>query len=787
MSPPRHSSQKVSVNEWIADRPWRIFIFCLPALLGVLAIAAVALIVFSRKNSDTQRRYDGLAQYALANRNYEEARVACLRGLAGAENDRDRARWLYVLASALNGLDQRQDAADLVAEAAPLDHPGYAPAHLLMAGKLLSNTNLTPENLRLAALNPTNDIAEILRQAERHLTNALTLEPDSLPVNETLGRFYINTRQPAKARELLLKVYAAKPEAALLLAINADLQNDGPAAQLWSDRAITALEQIIIDSAPNYNPLDRQSLVRALIIRDKYSALAAEPESLARTQAAFTNSAPQDSPIIWMGIVRLLVAKGKYDAALQTLDNLDRQAASATNYLYRRPIAEVCALWAGSLPLNQPDASALRFQLIEKGLTNAPQYLQLQLLLTQAAFATNDTAGPAKALLDERMATATGDAAAWWHFLIAWDAGNRGDLVERRQQLETAYQIAPNLPQVGNDLAMDMLSSTNRADWERGLKLIQTVLDHYPQETSYRDTRGQVLARLGRNQEALADLEYSVARLPKPEESRKVLAKVYAALGMVVPEVAPDQLERVRELESENKYADALATLDQAMLVNSNQTYAAAEAELCATWVESLPLSQHAERLQLIQKGLRRAPQDPKLQALLLQATQSANVSAPAAKEFLDQMVAGAVGDSAAQWHLFLGRDARQRGDLTAARKHLQAAYALTPGNTEIQIELAIVLSAGNPDDLARALELIQPALDQFPDNAGFRNTRGRILARLGRNAEAAPDLEFAAPRLTNPADSAQARLLLAKVYDALGKTKAADEQRRLAGAPGTP
>jgi uncharacterized protein HemY len=77
--------------------------------------------------------------------------------------------------------------------------------------------------------------------------------------------------------------------------------------------------------------------------------------------------------------------------------------------------------------------------------------------------------------------------------------------------------------------------------------------------------------------------------------------------------------------------------------------------------------------------------------------------------------------------------------------------------------------------------------LDQFPDNAGFRNTRGRILARLGRNAEAAPDLEFAAPRLTNPADSAQARLLLAKVYDALGKTKAADEQRRLAGAPGTP
>ena len=93
-------------------------------------------------------------------------------------------------------------------------------------------------------------------------------------------------------------------------------------------------------------------------------------------------------------------------------------------------------------------------------------------------------------------------------------------------------------------------------------------------------------------------------------------------------------------------------------------------------------------------------------------------------------------------------------------------------------------LAGGSPEDMNRALKLIQSVVEQFPDNPGFRDTRGRVLARLGRNENAAADLEFAAARLANPAE---ARMALAKVYDALGKKQLAEQQRRLAINAGKP
>ena len=92
-----------------------------------------------------------------------------------------------------------------------------------------------------------------------------------------------------------------------------------------------------------------------------------------------------------------------------------------------------------------------------------------------------------------------------------------------------------------------------------------------------------------------------------------------------------------------------------------------------------MPSDQYAERLQLIKKGLSYSPQHQKLQAMLLQATTTPTMPAPPPKNCWISMVAGAAGDSAAEWHLFLGRDARLRGDLATARQQLQTAYELAP------------------------------------------------------------------------------------------------------------
>jgi regulator of sirC expression with transglutaminase-like and TPR domain len=95
---------------------------------------------------------------------------------------------------------------------------------------------------------------------------------------------------------------------------------------------------------------------------------------------------------------------------------------------------------------------------------------------------------------------------------------------------------------------------------------------------------------------------------------------------------------------------------------------------------------------------------------------------------------------------------------------------------------LATVLAAGSQEDQGHALALIQLVVDAFPDNAEFRNTRGRIFARLGKNQDAVDDLNFAADRLSDASETKETRLILAKAYDALDKPQLAEQQRRLAG-----
>lgn len=763
----RDSQLNNRIDDWLASRPWHLLWYCLPVLLIGMFTLLLVYVLYSQPKNAFQHRYDSLAKQLLASGRFEEARVACLRGLSDAKNERDTAQWLYSLAVALNGLGNIQQAQALVKAAAPLDHPGSLPAHLLMARSLLSSTNLTARAIREAQVNPTNTAAIVLHMAERHLLNALVLDPDSLEVNEALGRYYINVHQLAKARSYLMKIFSAKPDTALLLAISADLDNDAPSAIQWSDRAVVAFEQNLIKSAPKYNYGDRDGLVEALGIKSKYTTFNPTRDIM------ITNDAPEDSPLIWLGIVHLLLIKGKYAPAMATLD---QQMLSNSNALFSAAIGELSAAWAQSIPPNQPGASAARLRLVEKGLKNAPDNLILQLLLVQIAQGTDDSAAEAKALLDQKVAAATGPSAALWEFIFWTDGRIHGDMIAARKHLQKAYQLAPTNPRIENDQALD-LAGGSPVDQERALKIIQNVVDRFPYDASYRDSRGQILARLGRYPEAKADLEYASLRLPSPVETRRVLAKVYAAMGIVPEKIATDQLSEASRLVKAHKFETALDVLDKANLANPNSAYDSAIADVCIAGLQAMPLNS-PDRVKLIEKGLVADPGNEQLHALAVQATHAPGELGKSARRLLDQAVTASVGEAAAQWHLFLGRDARSSGDLAAARREFSAAYTLSPKSTQIQIELAVILADGNQPDLQQAFQLIQPVVEQFPNDPNFVFTRGKILARLGRFPEALPDLEFAAPRLP---DNREARLQLASVYEALGRPKDAEAQRRLA------
>ena len=754
------------INRWLARRQWHLFKNALPALLAFLfMVACLGMVLYVRRHSEAMhQRYRSLVAGAIGTHNYEMARVVSLRGIAESKNLPDRLEWTYFLAVALNGLGQTSDADALVNIAAPVDRPGCITAHLGLAQGLLSTTNLT-----------TN----IMALAERHLKNAMILEPQSLIAGELMGRFYINTRKLDKARAYLMKIYSEKPAVARLIAVSYWLEHKNAEGAVWADRAITAYEQVLVKSAPYYHDEDRIGLVESLQIKEALAPTRPLPQGAGQASGSATNQPPQDTPQFWLGMVQLLLLDGKFAAAVQTLD---QQMSHSSSALYSPALAEICALWAKKIKPDHNNGSALRLQLVQKGLTNAPDNVQLQLLLVQQSHADDKYGLAAKSLLNETVAKASGTNAAWWHFVLWTDNRIRGDVASARSHLKLAYQLAPAILPIQNDMAMDLASGT-REEAARGLAIIQPLVDRYPNSPGLRDTRGQILFKLGRYSEALVDLTFALERLPNASDTRAVLTKCYAALGksMPVPEVRPSTgLSDIRMLIKQGKYELAVAALENLLRTGPNPMYSYALADACAEWISKIPPGQTNsadDRIRLIQKGLKQNPEQPKLRAYLVQAALSGTPSALVAKEFLDQLVDESTGGAAAEWRLALGREARARGDLLAARRYLQTAFELAPHLTLVRAELSAVLASGSAEDGAQALSLIQPVIEQFPKNPEYREIRGRVLAGLGKYQEALPDLELATARLSNPTET---RRILAQVYDALGKSQQAEQQRQL-------
>jgi tetratricopeptide (TPR) repeat protein len=363
----------------------------------------------------------------------------------------------------MNGLGHQREAVALLATAAPLDHPGFVRAHLAVAQSLLNSTNVSDAMVQMAG---------------QHLLNALALDPQSPEINEMLGRFYINTHDLEKARSSLKQVYPFKNDVALLLAITYSAGRDESATKAWADAAIETFTKRLKNASPLDSQADRLGLVQALLIENNPAeALKILEEGIGINE----------SPV--------------YDAG----------------------VAEVCATWAAQMAARTNFDSAECLRLVQKGLRKSPQNLKLWLVLIQISHAADAAGAQARSMIKELMETAGGETAAGWHLLLATDARRFDQKEESRRHLQAAYQLAPDIPEVANDMAMDMAFGP-QPDLGRALLIIQTVVERFPTSPNFRDTRGRILLELGRASEAMADLEFAAGKLPDSNEVQQALA-----------------------------------------------------------------------------------------------------------------------------------------------------------------------------------------------------------------------------------------------------------------------
>jgi tetratricopeptide (TPR) repeat protein len=379
-----------------------------------------------------------------------------------------RAQNLFYLAFALAGLGQPQNATALIRLAAPSDKPSYGPAHLYVARSLLTSTNLTPQ---------------LIKEAELQLNQVLALEPRSTDAHELLGLIHFQRREWDAAKQHFSEIISARPIAMLRLAVIARENGDIAGTRGWADRAAKAYRDKF-SKANADNQADRLAWVQALILADDY---------------------PEAVRVLENGVVR------------------------SGRPAYAPALADLYATWGADRAKAEPKNLRLRVDLVQKGLdyaANNTTLLQQLVSLSQFEGPEGDTARAAITRL-----LANGEASALLHFVLGSDAWRQGDTEKARHHFAVAFELKPNLPLIANNLAA-LLALSKEPDLPRAFSIIQPLVEEFPEDPHFRDTRGQILVRQEKWQDAVKDLEFALPKLPEKRGTHMALAQAYRGLGL---------------------------------------------------------------------------------------------------------------------------------------------------------------------------------------------------------------------------------------------------------------
>lgn len=195
--------------------------------------------------------------------------------------------------------------------------------------------------------------------------------------------------------------------------------------------------------------------------------------------------------------------------------------------MFRAAIIDFYIRWYASVPENDPKGLIQRLELLNSALTYGPNDSRLLTLLADLATRDWDRAGEASATLTK--ALAAGTAPPTVHAILGTQALLKGDVETARTHLELAHQGDLGSPTLLNNLAW-ALANRKDPDLERALELAQAAkkLMNHPEIS---DTLGTILARMGRNREAISELEIALHAFPDRAELHGKLADLYQAVG----------------------------------------------------------------------------------------------------------------------------------------------------------------------------------------------------------------------------------------------------------------
>jgi tetratricopeptide (TPR) repeat protein len=441
----------------------------------IIALIGVGLgVLASVRASDHSKVYRQLAIQSYQEGDFKSARVFLERIYRDGDNGNEVT---FFLASTLDGQGESQRANAMVDSLSPDSSVGYPDAHLLKAKILLAPTAFKSKS-----------------EAERafhHLDAAQSKFRSSADWLSLKGKFYLMVNQPEQAVRYLRE--AAKRDPNLLYEVGMVYKKLG--------RGEEASDQLDL-------------------AHDHFKGQLA---SDTRNHSARMN----------LGSV--LSEQGHFDQAFEVLTeglSLDQDAG------FGEAIARVCLTQYKLLLAADDTNPVLRLKLLRNALKydrNSAEAVRLLAFFGEEAGSTPETQKVANDFLESMVATGTESPIA--HLALgskAWKAGNQADATFH---LQRAYKSEPGMVVLANNLAW-VLAHQSEPDLEQALGIMNTLLVDHPNIPHFRDTRGQILTKMGRWSEALDDLEYALRNLPKVPEIHSALATVYLNISPARPKLA---------------------------------------------------------------------------------------------------------------------------------------------------------------------------------------------------------------------------------------------------------
>jgi tetratricopeptide (TPR) repeat protein len=469
------------VGLWFVTRSPWMLLRGLPAAAVFVAIPVLLLAGQTTANQEGLRRKYQLAAIGAFKDEDYAAAELWNRKLLVFDETDREAKFRLGLAIEKGGDVER--GREYLKQLTPADGLGFLPAHLYLATCILDNQS--------------EATAQELRTAVSHLDKVLEQEPDNLHAREMMVRLQLRRGELLAAADHLSRMVTKRPELHLMLAGLYKRLAMEDAAAASANRARVHFEEIHDRYPDDIRPLLRISEAHVLMYEFEKAEqlleehLAVNPDVAVLKQALLNLALLEidiqlgrDTPD-WPRVVRLLERSLRY--------------FPSQDHVFAR-VALVVGRFQGA------EAAQLR-QTLEDALAN-------------------------------------GTAPAVCHLLLGTMVGQAGKTDEAIQHLRAAHRVFPNNPIVLNNLAY-YLTQTDPPQLAEALEHAHLAVEKGPRVLEVRETRGQILAALGRSEEALPDLEAALGLRQVPVSLHTTLAKVYADLGN--PQMAARHRERAAE------------------------------------------------------------------------------------------------------------------------------------------------------------------------------------------------------------------------------------------------